>query len=281
GLLAVYVIQRAQAWLPLNPQHLGAVTPDSAFNTAVSFATNTNWQGYGGETTMSMFTQMTALTVQNFVSAATGTATPAPLMRALARRSAETVGNFWADLTRSTIYILLPLSLVLAIALMSQGVVQSFHAPHTATLIEATTDAQGKPVTEQVIPVGPVASQIAIKQLGTNGGGYYNVNSAPPFENPTPFSNLLEVLAILVISGALCYTFGRMVGDTRQGWAVLAAMTLLLVAMTVFCLQAERAGNPRLAALGTDQRATTHQSGGNMEGKEVRFGIVNSVLWAT
>jgi len=281
GLLAVYVIQRAQAWLPLNPQHFGAVTPDSSFNTAVSFATNTNWQGYSGETTMSMFTQMAALGVQNFVSAATGIATLAPLMRAFARRSADTVGNFWADLVRSTLYILLPLSLVLAVALVARGVPQSFHAPHVAQRLEPAADDSGRAVATQVIPVGPVASQIAIKQLGTNGGGYFNVNSAHPFENPTPLTNLLELLAILVISAGLCHTFGRMVGDARQGWAVLAAMTVLFVVLLVPCYWAESAGNPHLAMLGADGHATMLSPGGNMEGKEARFGVANSALWAT
>ena len=300
GLLAVYLIQRLQGVLPLNPQGLAAVSPDSSFNTAVSFATNTNWQGYGGETTMSYLTQMLALTVQNFVSAAAGMATVVALIRGFARRSAETIGNFWVDLTRTTLYILLPLSFVLALVLVSQGVVQTFKPYATATVVqpseydEPITDKDGKPVldekgqpktkksklTEQVIAVGPAASQIAIKQLGTNGGGFFNVNSAHPFENPTPWSNFLELLSILVISGALCYTFGVMVGDTRQGWAVLAAMMVIFVALLAVCTVAEQNG-ATLAKQGVDHSVSAGSSGGNMEGKEVRFGIVNSALWAT
>jgi len=300
GLLAVYLIQRLQGVLPLNPQGLAAVSPDSSFNTAVSFATNTNWQGYGGETTMSYLTQMFALTVQNFVSAAAGMATVVALIRGFARRSAETIGNFWVDLTRTTLYILLPLSFVLALILVSQGVVQTFKPYATATVVQPSeydgpiTDKDGKPVldekgqpktkksklTEQVIAVGPAASQIAIKQLGTNGGGFFNVNSAHPFENPTPWSNFLELLSILVISGALCYTFGVMVGDTRQGWAVLAAMMVIFVALLAVCTVAEQNG-ATLAKQGVDHSVSAGSSGGNMEGKEVRFGIVNSALWAT
>jgi len=301
SLLAVYALQRLQGVLPLNPQGLGAVSPDSSFNTAVSFATNTNWQGYGGETTMSYLTQMLALTVQNFVSAAAGMATLIAFIRGFARRSAQTIGNFWVDLTRTTLYILMPLSIVLALALVSQGVVQTFGAYAKANVIQQTsydepmTDPDGKPVldekgqpktkkstlTEQVIAVGPAASQIAIKQLGTNGGGFFNVNSSHPYENATPFSNFLEMLSILVISGALCYTFGVMVKDTRQGWAVLAAMTIVLVATLAVCVTAEQAGNPILTKLGVDQQSSGLQGGGNTEGKEVRFGIANSALWAT
>ena len=301
GLLAVYAFQRLQAELPLNPQGFGAVSPDSAFNTAVSFASNTNWQGYGGESTMSYLTQMLALTVQNFVSAATGMAVLIALIRGLVRHTAQTIGNFWVDLTRSTLYILLPLSLVLAVVLVSQGVVQSLSPYHTVPLIESVEydaprldaggqplkDDQGNPVTEkvvqkeQILAVGPAASQIAIKQLGTNGGGFFNVNSAHPFENPTPLSNFLEVLAILLIPAALCYTFGRMVGDTRQGWAILSAMTIVFVVLLALCALSEQAGNPVLAKLGVDQTASELQSGGNMEGKEARFGVVNSALWAT
>jgi K+-transporting ATPase ATPase A chain len=273
GLIVVYVLERAQHALPLNPQHLGPVPPLLAWNTAVSFATNTNWQSYSGEAVMSPLTQMLALTVQNFVSAATGIATLAAFIRGFARKSSETLGNFWVDVTRSTVHILLPLALLLAVVLVSQGVVQSFSAPHVAPLLEA-------PATTQVIPVGPVASQVAIKQLGTNGGGYFNANSAHPFENPTPFSNLLEVLAILLIPAALCHTFGRMVGDARQGWAVLLAILLLFVPLVALEVGAEQAGNPRLAALGVDARASLSQSGGNMEGKETRFGITQSALWA-
>jgi K+-transporting ATPase ATPase A chain len=281
GILAVYVLQRLQGILPLNPQGLGAVTPASAWNTAASFATNTNWQGYGGETTMSYLTQMLGMTVQNFVSAATGMAVMVALIRGISRHTAQTVGNFWVDLTRTTLYILLPLSLVLALALVSQGVVQTFGPYQTVPLLQPTTDANGQAVTNQVLAVGPAASQIAIKQLGTNGGGFFNVNSAHPFENPTPLSNFLEMLSILLIPAALVYTYGKMVGDTRQGWALLAAMTIIFVVMLSIAVWAEQAGNPALTALGVDQQASSLQSGGNMEGKEVRFGAANSALWAT
>jgi potassium-transporting ATPase potassium-binding subunit len=301
GFLAVYALQRLQQYLPLNPQAMGAVTPDSSFNTAVSFATNTNWQGYGGETTMGYLTQMLGLTVQNFVSAATGMAILVALIRGFARRTAETIGNFWVDFTRSTLYILLPLSLIAAFILAGQGVVQTFSAYRTVPLVEAVEydapkldaadqpvkDDKGNPVTgkeaqkEQIIAVGPAASQIAIKQLGTNGGGFFNVNSAHPFENPTPLSNFIELLSILLIPAALCYTFGRMVGDTRQGWVVLAAMTIIFVAMLAVAVGYEQSGNRAFARLGVDQTASALQSGGNMEGKETRFGIVNSALWAT
>src|SRR3989440_1271229 len=266
GVLAVYALQRVQGVLPLNPAGLGAVSPDSSFNTAVSFATNTNWQGYGGESTMSYLTQMLALPVQNFASAAAGMAVLAAMIRGFARRSVQTIGSFWVDMTRTPLYILLPLSFVLALILVSQGMVQTFGPYAKATVVQATQyddpikDKDGNPVlddkgqpktkkatlTEQVIAVGPVASQIAIKQLGTNGGGFFNVNSAHPYENPTPLSNFLEVLSILMISGALCYTFGIMVGDTRQGWTVLAAMTVIFVGLLTVCLLSERAGNPIL-----------------------------------
>jgi potassium-transporting ATPase potassium-binding subunit len=301
GMLVVYALQRLQGWLPLNPQGLGAVSPDSSFNTAMSFATNTNWQGYGGESTMSYFTQMVALAVQNFVSAAAGMAVLIPLIRGFRQRTSSDVGNFWVDLTRTVLYILLPLSFVLAVVLVSQGVVQNFSAYKTVPLLQATSatvpvkDADGNPVlddqgqpkteistvTEQTLPMGPAASQIAIKQLGTNGGGFFNVNSAHPFENPTPLSNFLEMLSILLISAALCYTFGVMVGDTRQGWAVLAAMTVIFVALLSLCVWAEYRGNPKINALGVDAVASDVQPGGNMEGKEVRFGVANSALWAT
>jgi K+-transporting ATPase ATPase A chain len=300
GMLFVYALQRVQGGLPFNPQGFGAVSPDSSFNTAASFATNTNWQGYGGESTMSYLTQMLGLTVQNFVSAATGMATVVALIRGFARRTAQTIGNFWVDLTRTTLYILLPLSLVLAIALVSQGVVQTFGPYAKATVVQPTeydepiTDKDGKPVldekgqpktkkatlTEQVIAVGPAASQIAIKQLGTNGGGFFNVNSAHPFENPTPLTNLLEVLAILLIPAALCYTFGVMVRDPRQGWVLLAAMTVIFVGMLATAVIAEQRGWV-FAKQGVDHTASALQAGGNMEGKEVRFGIANSALWAT
>jgi K+-transporting ATPase ATPase A chain len=313
GFVAVYVLQRLQGSLPLNPQGMGAVSPDSSFNTAVSFITNTNWQGYGGETTMSYLSQMLGLGVQNFVSAATGMAVLVALIRGIARRSSATIGNFWVDLTRSTLYILLPLSILLAVALVSQGVVQTFRSYQTVSLSQPLSyddpvtvkDAagqdvmgpdgkplvqngpDGKPLTkhidvkDQTIPLGPAASQIAIKQLGTNGGGFFNVNSAHPLENPTGISNSLEVLAILLLGAALCWTFGEMVGDRRQGWALLAAMTAIFVVMLAVCVWAEKDGNPKISALGVDQVASSLQPGGNMEGKEARFGITNSALWAT
>ncbi len=281
GVVVVYAVQRIQGMLPLNPEGFGAVAADSAFNTATSFATNTNWQGYGGETTMSYFTQMLALTVQNFVSAAVGMATLVALIRGLRARYAKTIGNFWVDLVRSTLYVLLPLSVALALVLVPQGVIQTFRGYRTVPLLQATRAADGTPVTEQVLPMGPVASQVAIKQLGTNGGGFFNVNSAHPFENPTPWTNFLEMIAILLIPSALCYTFGKMVGDTRQGWAILAAMLLVLVVGIAIASSAEQRGNPRIAALGVDDRASTLAAGGNMEGKEVRFGVVDSALWAT
>jgi potassium-transporting ATPase potassium-binding subunit len=300
GLLAVYLLQRIQGVLPLNPQGFGAVSPDSSFNTAVSFATNTNWQGYGGETTMSYLTQMLGLTVQNFLSAATGMAVLVALIRGFARRSAQTIGNFWVDLTRTTLYILLPLSFISALILVSQGVVQTFKPYATVAVVqpseydEPVVDKDGKPVldakgqpttkksklTEQVIAVGPAASQIAIKQLGTNGGGFFNANSSHPLENATPLSNFVELLSILLIPAALCYTFGVMVRDTRQGWAVLAAMTVIFVVMLSVCYVAEQRGAV-FTTQGVDHTASALQSGGNMEGKEVRYGIANSALWAT
>jgi len=300
GLFALYALQRLQGFLPLNPAGLGTVTTDLAFNTAASFTTNTNWQAYGGETTLSYLTQMIGLTVQNFVSAATGMAVLVALIRGLARRSALTIGNFWTDLVRTALYILLPLALLLSLLLASQGVVQTFASYQTATLLQPAgydkpvldatgqpvLDEQGKPktevatATEQVLAVGPAASQIAIKQLGTNGGGFFNVNSAHPFENATPWSNFLELLAILLIPAALCYTFGMMVGDTRQGWAVLAAMTILLICFVPLGLWAEQSGNPAFTAMEIDQHPRGDQAGGNMEGKETRYGIANSVLWS-
>jgi K+-transporting ATPase ATPase A chain len=300
GILAVYALQRLQLILPFNPQALPAVTPDSAFNTAISFGTNTNWQGYGGESTMSYLTQMLGLTVQNFVSAASGMAVLIALIRGFNQKNAATLGNFWVDMTRSTLYILLPLSFILALILVGQGVVQTFKPYQTVPLLEAYSydqaklgddgqplkDANGDPVTEkqtateQTIAVGPAASQIAIKQLGTNGGGFFNVNSAHPLENPTPLSNFLEVLSILLIPAALCYTFGAMVGDTRQGWAILSAMTIVLVVAILITLNAEQGGNPLLASVGVDQTYSPLQAGGNMEGKETRFGITNSSLWS-
>jgi K+-transporting ATPase ATPase A chain len=230
GIVVVYTLQRLQAYLPLNPMTRPAVNPDLAFNTAVSFATNTNWQSYGGETTLSYITQMLGLTVQNFVSAATGMAVLVALIRGFVQKQIETIGNFWVDLVRSTLYILLPLALILSLVLVSQGVVQTFKPSAKAALLETSKDADGKTISEQTIALGPAASQIAIKQLGTNGGGFFNVNSAHPLENPTPLSNFLEVLAILLIAAALCYTFGYMVKDRRQGWAILA-----LIRTRAFC----------------------------------------------
>lgn len=270
GFFFLYILLRIQHVLPLNPQALGAVSPELAFNTAVSFVSNTNWQNYGGETTMSNLSQMLGLGVQNFLSAATGMAVLIALIRGLSRHSTNKLGSFWVDLTRSILYILLPLSIILAVLLVSQGVVQSFQA----NIISQTID-QTSGVVSQSLPLGPAASQVAIKQLGTNGGGFFNVNSAHPFENPTPFSNFLEMLSILLIPGALTYTFGKMVGDRRQGWAILAAMTLILVLMTGIAISAESQGNPAFVSMGIDQSA------GNMEGKEVRFGVVNSAMWAT
>jgi potassium-transporting ATPase potassium-binding subunit len=265
-----------QGMLPLNPQALPAVSADSAFNTAVSFVTNTNWQGYGGESTMSYLTQMLALTVQNFLSAATAMGVVYALIRGFAARSTGRLGNFWVDATRSTVYVLLPLSLVFAIFLIGQGVVQTFHASIDATTLEA-----GQAAATQQIALGPVASQEAIKMLGTNGGGFFNANSAHPFENPTPLANFAQMLSIFLIPTALVFAFGRMVGDKRQGFAVLAAMTVLFVAMVLAITPQEQAGNPRLAALGVDQAPSALQSGGNMEGKETRFGISATTLFAT
>jgi potassium-transporting ATPase potassium-binding subunit len=301
GALVVFAVQRLQFWLPLNPQAFVNVSPDSSFNSAVSFVTNTNWQGYAGESTMSYFTQMLALAVQNFFSAATGIAVAFALIRGFARRSAQGIGNFWVDLTRSTIYILLPLSTILAVVFMSQGVIQNFDAYRQATTLESLTyanpkldadgaplkDAQGNAVTEQAttqtqsLAMGPVASQEAIKMLGTNGGGFFNANSSHPFENPTPLSNFLQMIAMFLIPAALCFVFGRMVGDSRQGWAVLGAMTVIFLFMAVIATWAEQQGNPAIAALGVDQTHSALQAGGNMEGKETRFGIVASALFAT
>src|ERR1700689_1950740 len=299
GAFAVYALQRLQAYLPWNPQQLSAVSADSSFNTAVSFITNTNWQGYGGESTMSYLTQMLGLGVQNFLSAATGMAVLMALIRGFALKQAQQIGNFWVDLTRATLYVLLPLSLLLAVVLAGQGVVQSFMPYQTPALVnpisvdEPGTDAAGNPVKDekgnpqiksvrvdtQSIPLGPAASQIAIKQLGTNGGGFFNTNSAHPFENPTPLSNFLEVLAILLIPAALCYTFGHMVGDTRQGWAVLAAMLVLWIPLLGLTVWAEGRSNPAYPAA-VAQAPSAQQSGGNMEGKETRFGAANSAFWA-
>ena len=300
GALFVYAIQRAQLWLPLNPQALANISADSAFNTAVSFVSNTNWQGYSGEQAMSYLTQMVALVGQNFFSAATGMAVAFALVRSFSARSAGAIGNFWVDLVRSTLYVLLPLSLLLAAVLMGQGVVQNFSAYQDVQLIDpvayttpalgadgqALKDAKGEPVMQQLvartqtIAMGPVASQEAIKMLGTNGGGYFNANSAHPYENPTALSNFLQMLAIFLIPAALCFAFGRMVGDPRQGVALLAAMSLIFVVATCVTMHAEQAAHPQLAALGVDQVASAIQSGGNMEGKESRFGIAASSLFA-
>ncbi len=281
GILTLYGLLRLQSVLPLNPQHLGTVKPDLSFNTAISFNTNTNWQSYAGETTMSYLIQMLGLAVHNFLSAAIGIAVVLALIRGIVRHSAKTIGNFWVDMTRSVLYVLLPLSLILAVALVSQGVVQTFSGSQTVSLVQSTQNATGQTVSQQVIAVGPVASQEAIKMLGTNGGGFFNVNSAHPFENPTPFSNFLEMLAILLIPAALCYTFGKMVGDTRKGWAILAVMTIIFVALLSVTVWAEQRGNPEVAGLNVDQSASNLQPGGNMEGKEVRFGIADSALFAT
>jgi K+-transporting ATPase ATPase A chain len=280
GMLVVYVLQRVQAHMPVNPMAMTPVSPDSSFNTAVSFATNTNWQGYGGETTMSYLTQMLAMTVQNFVSAATGMAVLVAMIRGFVRKKSDTIGNFWVDMVRSTLYILLPLSILFSLYLVWQGVPQTFKPSITASLVQPTVDSNKKPVTEQVIAIGPVASQEAIKMLGTNGGGYFNVNSAHPFENPTPFSNFLECEAILLIGAALCYTFGVMVKKTSEGWAILAAMTIIFVPLLWICVSMEQGGNPAFAKLGIDQSPSVLQPGGNMEGKDVRFGIATSGIWA-
>jgi K+-transporting ATPase ATPase A chain len=300
GALVTYGLQRVQAFLPLNPQGLANVGPDSSFNTAVSFVANTNWQGYSGEQTMSYLTQMLVLAAQNFFSAATGIAVAYALIRGFSSRSAKSIGNFWVDVTRSTLYVLLPLSLLFAVFLMGQGVIQNFSAYKEVRLLDAVTytqpkagadgqpvlDAKGAPLTEtltattQTIAMGPVASQEAIKMLGTNGGGFFNANSAHPYENPTAPTNFMQMLAIFLIPAGLCFAFGRMVGDQRQGWAVLGAMTVLFVACTVVVLGAEQAAHPALQALNVDQNMSALQSGGNMEGKETRFGISASALFA-
>jgi K+-transporting ATPase ATPase A chain len=301
GAVFVYLLQRLQTWLPLNPQHFANISPDSAFNTAVSFITNTNWQGYSGESTMSYLTQMAALAVQNFLSAATGIVVAIVLIRGFARHSTTTIGNFWADMTRATLYVLLPIATLLALFFVSQGVVQNFSAYKDLTTVEALTyqqpktdsegnpvkDAAGNPVLEtltthtQTLPMGPMASQESIKELGTNGGGFLNANSAHPYENPTAFSNFFEMLALLVIPAALTYTFGLLIGDTRQGWAVFAAMLILFLPLVSMAVYNEQGGNPRIAALGVDQTPSILQPGGNMEGKEARFGIGASALVTT
>jgi K+-transporting ATPase ATPase A chain len=280
GFLALFLLQRFQGILPLNPEELPAVPLALAFNTAVSFVTNTNWQAYGGETTMSTLTQMAGLAVQNFTSAASGMAVLVALLRGIKAIQTRCLGNVWVDLTRSVLYVLLPLALILALLFVSQGVVQTFQGPAKVQLLEPLQDEKGVAIGEQVIPRGPAASQVAIKQLGTNGGGFFNANSSHPLENPTPLSNFLEMLAILLIPAALCITFGRMVGDRRQGLALLAAMLAILLPMLGICLWSEQAGNVTFSSLDIDQASSPLQSGGNMEGKEVRFGIANSALWA-
>jgi K+-transporting ATPase ATPase A chain len=300
GMLLVYAIQRLQFWLPLNPQGVVNVAPDSAFNTAVSFVTNTNWQAYSGESAMSYATQMVALVGQNFLSASTGIAVAFALIRGFARKSASGIGNFWVDILRTTLYLLLPLSLAVAIFFMAQGVIQNFDTYKEVATVErqhyqnpkldatgaALKDSAGNAITEaavtqsQILPMGPVASQEAIKMLGTNGGGFFNANSAHPFENPTPLTNFVQMIAMFLIPTALCFVFGRMVGDARQGWAVLAVMTLIFVAMASVAVWAEQQGNPSFAPLGIDQAHTALQAGGNMEGKETRFGITASALFA-
>ncbi|MBV8938669.1 MAG: potassium-transporting ATPase subunit KdpA [Alphaproteobacteria bacterium] len=292
GFLLLFVLLLLQGMLPLNPQGFGGVSPDLAFNIAVSFITNTNWQSYSGETTLSNFSQIVGLTVQNFLSAAAGMSVLVALVRGFTRKNTDRIGNFWADMLRTNLYILLPLSLILAVALGSQGVVQSMAAYAEVPLVEPAQAPEQKDdagnvtqkaetVTKQQLPLGLAASQTAIQQLGTNGGGLYNANLAHPFANPTPLSGFMQMLAILLIPAALCCTFGKMAGDIRQGWAVLIAMTVIYVPVLFFCLHYEQNGNPLLSALGVDQHYTALQPGGNMEGKETRFGIVNSVIWAT
>ena len=271
GMVLLYGMERLQQILPLNPQHLGAVAPDLAFNTAASFTTNTNWQAYGGESTMSYFTQMAGLAFHNFVSAAAGIAVAIAVIRGFVRRSGKTIGNFWVDLTRATLWILLPISIIGALVLVWQGVPDNFDAYTTAHTLEGAT---------QTIAQGPVASQEIIKELGTNGGGFFNANSAHPYENPTPLTDLLELVAIFAIGAGLTHTFGKMAGDRRQGWALFAAMAILFLAGAAIAIHSEQKGNPQFAAMGVDQRVSGGQSGGNMEGKEVRFGIVDSALWA-
>jgi K+-transporting ATPase ATPase A chain len=272
SMIFLYLLQRLQYYLPLNPQGLAGVPPGLAFNTAASFTTNTNWQAYSGEQTLSYLTQMVGLTSHNFLSAAAGIAMAAAVIRGFARRSATTIGNFWVDLTRTTLWVLMPLSLIFALVLVWQGVPDNFSPYVNATTLEGST---------QTIAQGPVASQEIIKELGTNGGGFMNANSAHPYENPTPLTNLLEMLGIFAIGAGLTHTFGKMVGDRRQGWALFAVMSILFFAGAAPAIWAEQHGNPQFAAMGINQHATAGQSGGNMEGKEVRFGIVESAMWAT
>jgi K+-transporting ATPase ATPase A chain len=272
GFLSLYALLRLQSYLPFNPQGMAAMSPDLALNTAISFTTNTNWQNYGGEATLSYLVQMVGLTVHNFVSAATGIAVAIALIRGFTRRSAKTVGNFWADLTRCTLYILLPLSVIVTLLLIWQGMPQNLGVYTEATTLEGA---------KQVIAQGPVASQIAIKQLGSNGGGFFNINSSHPFENPTAISNLIEMWALLGIAAGLVLTFGRMVGNIKQGWALFGAMGILFLVGIFVAYGADSSGNPAMTPLGIDQTASALQAGGNMEGKEVRFGVVNSAIWAT
>ncbi len=280
GFVVVYGLQRLQGLLPSNPEGLPAVSPDSAFDTAISFVTNTNWQGYGGESTMSYLTQALALTVQNFVSAATGMAVLVALVRGFVRRDASGLGSFWTDVVRTTLYVLLPLATVLAVALVSQGVVQTTGAYPRAEVIDPAPGPDGRPVATQTIAVGPAASQVAIKQLGTNGGGFFNANSAHPLENPTPTSNVLELLAILLLPAAMCLMFGRMVGGRREGGALLLAMVLILVPFVAATAVFESRPTPALDRPDVDTHASPVEAGGNMEGKETRFGVANSALWA-
>ncbi len=273
SFVLTYLIQRLQAYLPLNPQNFGTpvMTPDLAFNTAASFVTNTNWQSYSGETTLSYFVQMAALAVQNFVSAAAGVAVAIAVVRGFARQQVAGIGNFWVDLTRATLYIFLPMSIVFALFLCSQGVIQNFHPNTTIKTLEGVA---------QIIPQGPVASQEAIKMIGTNGGGFFNANSAHPFENPTPLTNFVQMLSIFLIPAGLTYTFGKMVKDTRQGWAIFTACSIMFLIGVCIAYPAEQAGNPILTRMGIENQATATQSGGNMEGKETRFGIASSALFA-
>ncbi len=275
GFFFLYLLQRLQGFLPLNPMSMGAVSPDLSLNTAVSFITNTNWQNYGGESTMSYLTQMVGFTVQNFVSAAAGMAILVAFIRGFTRHNTKELGNFWVDLTRSTLYILIPLSIILAFVLVSQGVVQTLSPSATAQLRQTLVGADHQTITTQSIAVGPAASQIAIKQLGTNGGGFFNVNSAHPFENPTPLSDFFEMLSIILIPAALCYTFGKMVGDTRQGWAILTVMMIFIIAFTWFAYAAESTGNLKLAPLGVDQTASNLQPGETW--REKKFALARSI----
>ena len=279
GVVFLYLLQRLQGLLPLNPQGLAGVAPDLSLNTAVSFVTNTNWQNYAGESTLSYLTQMLGLTVQNFMSAAAGMAVAIAFMRALTRHNAHTLGNFWVDMTRACLYVLLPLAIILAMVLVWQGSPQTLAATVNVKLTQSIQDAGGSSITTQSIAVGPVASQIAIKHLGTNGGGFFNANAAHPFENPTPLSNFMLMLGQMVIPVSLTYTFGKMVGDSQQGWMLLAVMMVFLLVFTGVAYAAEAAGNPAIAALGVDQAATLTNPGGNMEGKEVRFGVPASALF--